>query len=97
MAEQSLQTEFLPSLCSSVTGLEAGQGCNVKARDPLCLSDAKCDPGKQQCSECLSFLFLLALFRAVRVMHGLIYYCFRGTDGCDDRQILSRPIALRLT
>ena len=69
-----------------MTGLEAGQGCDVKARDPMCLSDAKCDTGKRQCSECLSFLFLLASFRAVRVMHGSVYYCFRGTDGCDDSQ-----------
>ena len=69
----------------------------MKARDPLCLSDAKCDPGKRQCSECLSFLFLLALFRAVRVMHGLIYYCFRGTDDSQTNSVAAYRLEINVT
>ena len=47
---------WLPLHCSSVTGMEAGQTCDASAKDPLCVHGLKCDPGKRQCSECLSFL-----------------------------------------
>ena len=57
--------------CSSVTGMEAGQTCDASAKDPLCVHGLKCDPGKRQCSERLSFLLLLASFSTTRVVYGL--------------------------